>query len=133
MNKEVNNYLQKRLNPSFWDKIRHKFKIMSLSEQEVKSMRIVLIDEGKPFFIANHNSNDKIDELIVRYYDERIETLPKDAVYDLYNLFVELKNAIGKEYEYFALLDFTNTMNLMYSLNGWFRGKLDITIKSLLI
>lgn len=65
MDNEVDNYLQKRLKvPSFWDKIRQKFKIMSLSEQEIESMRVVLINEGKPFFISNHNSNGRIDELM---------------------------------------------------------------------
>lgn len=132
MDNEVDNYLQKRLKvPSFWDKIRQKFKIMSLSEQEIESMRVVLINEGKPFFISNHNSNERIDELMIRYYDERIETLPKDAVYDLHNLFIDFKNAIGKEYEWFALSDFICTMNFMYSLNGWFRGKMFLIIKSL--
>jgi hypothetical protein len=124
MNKTSSDYFEKRFKtPSFWEKIREKIKIMSLSEQEVDAMKRVLINEAKPLFVASHNSNEIMDKLIVRYFDERIETLPKGALYDLYDSFIDFKNADGKEYAALARFGFITMMNLMYSLNGWFLNK----------
>lgn len=126
MTENANDFLQKRLeDPSVWDRIQRRIKIMLLTKQKVNTMKKVLINEAKPVFADRHKSNDRtMDELAVRYFDERIETLPKSEVYELYNLFIEFKNADGKEYTSFALDNFMDTMELMYSLNGWFREKM---------
>lgn len=125
MNKTASDYLEKRLKShSFWEKIRQKIKIMSLSEQEIDAMKKVLINEAKPLFVASRTSNDIINKLIARYFDERIETLPNSVVFDLYNQFIDFKNADGEEYAAVALFHFIVTMELMFSLDGWFLRKI---------
>ena len=124
MNKKQSDYLQKRFKDlSFWNRIKQKIKIVSLSKQEVNAMKTVLINEAKPVYIPFHESDDNENKLIVQLFDERIETLPKGEVYDLYNIFIELKNADTNEYKEFMLSYFRDNMDLTYSLDRWFREK----------
>ena len=124
MDKKQSDYLQKRFKDfSFWNRIKQKIKIVPLSKQEVNVMKTVLINEAKPLYVPFYESDDIVDKLIVQLFDERIETLPKGEVYDLYDIFIELKNADTNEYKEFIRSYFRYNMDLTYSLNRWFRKK----------
>ncbi len=103
-------YYQKIYSPSFLDKLKEKINILKLSGQEVKAMKKLLIVEAKPIFLESTK-----DIFLENLFDERIETLSKGSIYQLYNLFIDYKNLIGTKYEDFARSLFQNDVNLEQS------------------
>ncbi len=125
MQEEIEFYHRIFTTPSFWGGVRKRIKILRLPKYEIKRMQNVLIEEAKPVFFSVMEQRDSvIDELTKKYFEERIETLPRRALYDLYVSYMEFKNAKGKKHEADALRMYVIKQELMYSLDGWFRGKL---------
>jgi hypothetical protein len=110
--------------PSYWGRIKTGIKIKTLSPAEIYNMRKVLISEAKPIYEAKLRKGDIIERFAMDYYDERINTLPRNILYDIYNAFTEYKNAHGKSFEDTAYIYFHMHLTTAYSLEGWFIKKL---------
>lgn len=125
MDKEEDDYFLQRWNmPSFWDRMKIKIKLLTMPKSEIKAMKRVLIEDAKPYFFEYIKPEDQIKELMEKCYDERIETLPREPLYNAYTFFNEFKTMKGKKYEMFAYNLFVFYLQNSYSLNGWFREKI---------
>ena len=112
---------------TFFGRIKRKRKINSISEGEWNQMRTELLTDGKNIFSSINKllSKSEIDKefygAVMDYYDERINTLPKDMLHDLYISYRAIKDAPDKEGK---IILFVSHVNLMYGLEGWFTKKL---------
>jgi hypothetical protein len=88
-------------------------------------MKELLIVEAKPIFLES-----KKDELLERYFDERIETLDKGSIYNLWNSVIQYKNFLGTVYEKYPRDLFITYMSLTYSIDRWLAKKLIDSIHS---
>jgi hypothetical protein len=89
-------------------------------------MKQELINELKPIYervIRSRGGNEEFNELSIAYFDERINTLPKQIVVELYEDLQLLKSLKNKRAAEFLLVELIAKMNLLYSLNGWFLKK----------
>lgn len=112
---------------SFKGKTSKKIRMLNLTEKDLEEMRRELLTGGKEIYFNLSKAfesklKDKwLNEKTLEYYDERINTLPKEALYDLYMTYRATKEPKDKERELFL---FYSHVNLSYSLNGWFLKKL---------
>jgi len=112
---------------TFFGRMKKKLKINSISESEWSQMRRNLLTEGKTIFGSINKLLQKSDmdkqfyEAVMECYDERINTLPKEPLYDLYLSYEAIENSPDREQEIFH---FGFHTNLTYSLDGWFMKKL---------
>jgi hypothetical protein len=112
---------------TFKGRMMKKLKMLSLSDKEFQRMRNVLLTDGKEIFFSHlkkrkeAEKDDWFYKTVMDYYDERINTLPKETLYDLYLSYEASENSTEKDFD---TLLFCNHAQLTYSLNGWFRKKL---------
>jgi hypothetical protein len=112
---------------TFKGRMMKKLKMLSLSDKEFQRMRKMLMTDGKEIFFLQLKKLQKIEKddwfykTVMDYYDERINTLPKESLYDLYLSYEAIENSTDKDFD---TLLFCNHAQLTYSLNGWFRKKL---------
>lgn len=114
---------------TFKGRMLRKRKIKTLSTEDVEKMRITLLSEGKELFFkylkSTKESEKKIGDWLyqntIKYYDERIQTLPKDALYDLYQSYLAIESSEDKE---MAINQFCMHASVVYSLDRWFRKKM---------
>jgi hypothetical protein len=79
------------------DKIRHKLSL--LKNTKINEMTEILIKEAKTIFAFALTINDKdpVFKLLIELFDERISTLPKDVIREIFCEFQDLKNAKSNE------------------------------------
>ena len=112
---------------TFLGRMKKKLKINSIPESEWNQIRRDLLTDGKTIFGSINKLLQKSDMdkqfygAVMEHYDERINTLPKDILYDLYLSYKAIDNSPDREQEIFHFVFHTN---LMYSLDGWFMKKL---------
>ncbi len=112
---------------TFFGRIKKKLKISSIPEREWAQMKRELLTDGRAIFDSVNKimQKSKMDKRFYRavseYYNERINTLPKDLLYDLYISYKSIENSPTKEMEIFR---FVFHVNLLYGLEGWFTKKI---------
>jgi len=107
-------------------RFKQKIRALLISDTELNYMRRTIIKELKPIFakLAMARGNDYLDQLAIQYFEERINTLPKDIILDLFEdlqLLKQLKTNKAREYMLLKLIAY---INLLYSLHGWFLKKI---------
>jgi len=126
MNDETNELLFhtiKKLRP--WARFKNKIRALLLSDSDIRKMKSALIAQVKPVFARSRKDpRDEMDRLSVDCFEERIETLPKWALLDLYTDLMQMKSAKSEEAKRYLWQSLLINLNLCYSLNGWFRLKL---------
>lgn len=109
---------------SFKGRMMKKLKMISISDREFQQMRNVLLADGKEIFFSYMKKRKKAEKddwfykTVMDYYDERINTLPKESLYDLFLSYEAIENSKEKDFD---TLLFCNHTELSYSLDGWFR------------
>jgi len=126
MDSEIAEFWKKRFKEkTFTEKIKHKLLLLKTKDSEVDKMREQLIKEAKPIFIAYLSSTRGEDNtLVIDYFDERIRSLPKESILELFSELQDLKEAKSNEARELILTHLVIHINLLYSLDGWFRKKL---------
>jgi hypothetical protein len=102
-------------------RIKKKFRLFFTSDAEIRFMKQELINELKPIYervIRSRGGNEEFNELSIAYFDERINTLPKQIVVELYEDLQLLKSLKNKRAAEFLLVELIAKMDLLYSLNG---------------
>ena len=111
---------------SLFERIKNKIRVLFISDAEVRAMKQEIIKELKPVFIEmirKRRENDILDELAIAYFDERINTLPKHIIIELYDDLQHLKSLKNEQLASHKLINIIAHINLLYSLNGWFIKK----------
>ena len=101
--------------------IKRFLKIATLSEKEILTMRNTLILDAKPIFCNTLNPNDELTPYTIEYYDERINTLSKKKLFEMYedfNIGVKFLKEGNKE----PMEKFITEMGLSYNIDGWFQN-----------
>jgi hypothetical protein len=112
---------------TFKGRMMKKLKILSISDKEFQRMINMLLTDGKKIFFSHLKKLQKTEKddwfykIVMNYYDERINTLPKESLYDFYLSYEAIENSTDKDFD---TLLFCNHAQLIYSLDGWFRKKL---------
>ena len=112
---------------TFKGRMMKKLKMLTLSDREFERMEKVLLKDGKEMFFSHLRKLQKTENddwfytNVMDYYDKRINTLPKESLYDLYLSYEAIGNSTDKDFD---TLLFCNHAQLTYSLDGWFRKKL---------
>jgi len=90
-------------------------------------MKDALIKEVQPLikdFWLNRDDKSIINEMTVKFYEERIRTLPKQNVLELYEKLQELKKAKSQEAKEYLYVWLITNITLLYSFDGRFLKKL---------
>ena len=129
MDSEIAEFWKKRFKEkTFIEKIKHKLLLLKTKDSEVDKMREQLIKEAKPIFKNFHltvkNEDRAFGELLIEHFDERIRSLPKENILELFSELQDLKEAKSNEAREFILTHFIIHINLLFSLERWFRKKL---------
>lgn len=126
MDSEIAEFWKKRFKEkTFIEKIKHKLLLLKTKDSEVDKMREQIIKEAKPIFIAYLSSTrDEDSTLLIDYFDERIRSLPKESILELFSELQDLKEAKSNEARGLILRHLVIHINLSYSLERWFRKKL---------
>ena len=109
---------------TFKGRMMKKLKMLTITDQEYERMINVLLTDGKKIFFSylkkrqETENDDWFYKTMMDYYDERINTLPKESLYDLYISFEAIENSNDKDLD---TLLFCNHVQISYSLYGWFR------------
>ena len=112
---------------SFFGRIKRKLKIHLIPEEEWNQMRRELLTDGKRIFCSVMKILPKTEiekrfyDIAIKYYDERIKTLPKDLLYDLYTSYKSIDFSPDREMK---ISLFVNHLFLLYGWEGWFTKKL---------
>ena len=109
--------------PKVSQTIKRFLKIATLSEKEVLTMRNTLLLDAKPIFCNALNQNDELTPYMIEYYDERINTLSKKTLFEMYEGFNTGMKFL-KEGNTESMENFNTGMGLSYSIDGWFQDKL---------
>ncbi|MGV8141333.1 MAG: hypothetical protein ACP5NW_02740 [Candidatus Woesearchaeota archaeon] len=125
----MNQFIIKKLRrETFTQRVAKRMRVIFLSRAKTDMMRKVLIQDAKPYFFKAL-SDSKIDQLTKKYYDERINTLSKETLLDVYETFIEVEKSF-KEGDASATYYFITSLSLCYSINGWFLHKLAKVLSS---
>jgi len=105
-------------------KIGKKVKNLFISPARMNDLRGRFIRKTEPFF-ANYmrslSGNDEfMTELQIRYFEKRIQTLPRDTLIRLYDEYEKIGRVKSERVREKLLNNFCNSVSLSYSLNGWF-------------
>lgn len=112
---------------TFKGRMMKKLKILSSSDKEFQRMRNVLLKDGKDIFFSHLKKRQETEKddwfykIAMDYYDERINTLPREPLYDLYLSYEAIEYSNDKD---FATKLFCNHTENIYSLDRWFRKNL---------
>ena len=116
--------------PSLWERFKLWCALKFMPSEEVTRMREVLIKEAKPIFVAywpKHKGGTvdaRMDRFTIAVFDERINTLPKSIIYELYKDLQQLKATKTKAALEQRAYVFAVTLTLNYGHNGWFLKRL---------
>jgi hypothetical protein len=135
---EVIEFMEKTFKEkTFTDKTKRKLLLWKTPDSEIDKMREQLIKEAKPIFINHRHRmsgknkdkpfdglNKSFDDLTIEYFDERIRSLPKEYILELFDELQYLKKTKSKEAREIISNLFVTNITVLYSLEGWFRRKL---------
>lgn len=124
-NGEFEVYLLNKLKqPSFIEDLKKKGKCIAISNSEVNFMRSEIIKEFKPQFVSANLPADETDwekQLLIEYFDKRINSLSKEIIIDLYDDLQAFRSIMSEDAKEKVLQHILVNLRLCYSLNGWFR------------
>ncbi len=128
---QTSDYLLKSLKKhSLLVRINNKIKIATVSELKLNQMKSRIITDLKPIFIAfseesrkSNNSDSDLEKMVIKYFDQRINTLPKEIIFELYDDCLTLES-MGDKVDVYFLIMLNSKLRLNYSLDGWFRKKM---------
>jgi hypothetical protein len=124
--------IEKMKNPTIFEKINKTIKQSLKDKSEIKVMRSQLIQEFKAPFIERvkaTSSDPWSEQITIKCFDHRIKTLPDSFILNLYDDFLKsktMKTEKGKDTVQNWIL---TTLELSYSLDGWFMKKMVNHIK----
>ena len=97
---------------------------MFTSPAEIGMIRENVIRTSEPHFteyVKNLSGRDPLaTDLQIRYFKKRIDTLPKDTLIRLHDEIDRIGRVRSPAVRERLLAQFCNSLNLTYSLNGWF-------------
>ena len=109
---------------TFAHKIRAKIRNLFASSAMLNDFRGDLIRKTGPYFadyVTKMSGHDRfMTELQIRYFEKRIRTLPKGTLIRLDNELERIDQVRSPNVRERLLANFCNSINLTYSLNGWF-------------
>ena len=127
MSSELNKIMRENIDfPSSASRFFKLIKTIRVTKREINVMRRILIDEIGPLykkFTFKTSGKSPLQKFSIEQYENRIQTLPKGIVLEIYELWSKLKQAKEqdtKEYIYFILM---MQISLSYGLHGWFLKK----------
>lgn len=112
---------------TFFDKIKHRLLLWKTTDSQVDEMRKQLIREVKPIFSSYcelEKEDSAFNKLRIDYFEERIRSLPKEDILELFSYLEDLLDAESDETKEYVLLRLIFHINLLYSVDGWFSKKL---------
>jgi hypothetical protein len=117
----VDNYLH---DFSLMTKIHKKIRNLFISRSRMNDLRGRFIQRTEPFFvdyIKKSSGNDNfITDLQIRYFEKRVRTLPRDALLRLIEEYDKINRVKSDKVREKLLNYFYHSLNLSYSMNGWF-------------
>jgi len=105
-------------------KIIRKIRTLFISTAAMDQLRVDFIKKTEPSFAEYVTKMSGYDELMtelqIRYFEKRIRTLPRDTLVRLNGELEKIEQVRSEEVRKRLLSNFYNSLNLTYSLNGWF-------------
>jgi hypothetical protein len=105
-------------------KIRAKIRNLFISSAKVDAFRGNLIQKTGPYFadyVSTMTSHDRfMTGLQIQYFERRIRTLPRHILIHLHDELERIEQVRSPIVRERLLAGFCNSINLTYSLNGWF-------------
>jgi len=105
-------------------KILRKLRSLFISTAAMDQLRVDFIKKTEPSFAEYVTKMSGYDELMtelqIRYFEKRIRTLPRDTLVRLNGELEKIEQVRSEEVRKRLLSNFYNSLNLTYSLNGWF-------------
>ncbi|HVP96110.1 hypothetical protein [Methanoregula sp.] len=109
---------------SLTQKIKTKIRNFFISNATMENYRGELIRKTGPYFADYMNRMTAHDtfmtELQARYFERRIRTLPRHALIRLHDELERIEQVRSPAVREQLFASFCNSVNLTYSLNGWF-------------
>jgi len=109
---------------SLLHQIRRKIRGLFTSPATIETIRGNVIRRSEPHFteyVKNLSGHDAlITDLQLRYFERRIHTLPRDTLIRLHDELEQIEQVRSPAVREQLLTQFCNSINLTYSLNGWF-------------
>jgi hypothetical protein len=104
--------IDKMRHPTTSEKLQKTLKLSLMSKSEINAMRFQLIHEFKSDLIKQPDKGP--------YFEKRMNTLPKDWIFDLHEDFLKMKQMKTEKGKEAAKNYIVNKIGLSYNLNGWF-------------
>ena len=104
-------------------KIHKKIRNLFISRSRMNDLRERFIRKTKPVFadyIKKPGNDDFMTDLQIRYFERRIRTLPRDTLIRLYEEYDTINRVKSDTVREKLLTYFYHSLNLSYSMNGWF-------------
>lgn len=105
-------------------KIVQKVRNFFISSSAMDRLRVDFIRKTEPSFAEYVTKMSGYDELMtelqIRYFEKRIRTLPRDTLVRLNGDLERIGQVRSENVRKRLLFNFYNSLNLTYSLNGWF-------------
>jgi hypothetical protein len=105
-------------------RIRRTIRGLFTSPATIETIRGNFIRRSEPHFteyVKNLSGHDTlITDLQLRYFERRIHTLPRDTLIRLHDELERIEQVRSPAVRERLLTQFCNSINLTYSLNGWF-------------
>jgi hypothetical protein len=121
---EYTDFIEKQLRDfSLVTKIHKKIRNLFISRSRMNDLRGRFIQNTKPVFadyIKKSGNDDFITDLQIRYFEKRIRTLPRDTLIRLYEEYDAINRVRSDAVREKLLNYFYYSLNLSYSMNGWF-------------
>jgi hypothetical protein len=121
---EYTDFIENQLQDfSLVTKIQKKIRNLFISRSKMNELRGRFIQKTKPVFadyIQKSGNDDFMTDLQIRYFERRIQTLPRDTLLRLYDEYDKINRVRSDAVREKLLNYFYHSLNLSYSMNGWF-------------
>jgi len=105
-------------------KLIRKLRSLFISSERMEGLRGNFIAKTGPRFANHVKKSSSYDEFMtdlqIRYFEKRIRTLPREILIRLYEELEEIEKVKSEKVRERLLANFYQSLNLSYSLNGWF-------------
>ncbi len=111
--------------PTTRERLRTRIRTTFMKQEEIEHMKSVIIRDAKPLYVsARLPPRDWEDRLAISCFEERIETLPKETLLNVYSAVKQLRSARSAEAKKLLAEHLLTMLSLSYSIEGWFREKI---------
>jgi hypothetical protein len=105
-------------------KLIRKLRSLFISSERMDGLRGDFIQKTGPNFADYVKRSSSYDEFMtdlqIRYFEKRIRTLPRETLIRLYEELEKIGQVKSEKVRERLLANFYHSLNLSYSLNGWF-------------